>query len=344
MLRHDNTLYITTQKSYLAREGTNLLVRVEKETRARFPVHTLGGVVCFGNVSCSPFVMDLCGREGVPIAFFTERGRFLARVEGAQSGNVLLRRAQHAATAEPHRAAQTAQAMVSAKIANSRTVLQRVLRDHADAVVQADAVRSVIRRLAGLLRELDEQLPLERLRGVEGDAARQYFGVFDHLILAQKEAFVFHERTRRPPMDNMNALLSFLYAILANDYCGACESVGLDSQMGFLHADRPGRPSLALDLMESLRSVVADRLALSLVNRQQIRGKGFCRQESGAVQMADDTRRTILKAYQQRKGDELMHPFLNEKVKVGLLPLVQARLLARYLRGDLDGYPSFFWR
>lgn len=344
MKRHDNTLYVTTQGAYLARKGTNLVVRVEKEARASFPVHTLGGVVCFGNVSCSPFAMELCGREGAPIAFLSERGRFLARVEGAQSGNVLLRRAQHHVTSDSGLSAPTAQAMVCAKIANCRTVLQRAAREHGEAMADRGAVQSTIERLAGLLRELQTPLNLERVRGVEGEAARRYFAVFDQLVVAQKDAFFFRERSRRPPRDNLNALLSFVYAILANDLRGACESVGLDPQMAFLHADRPGRPSLALDLMEELRPVVADRLVLSLVNRQQVTAKGFEHGESGAVQMDEPTRKTVLTAYQQRKADELTHPYLQEKVTVGLIPFVQARLLARWLRGDLDGYPPFFWK
>jgi len=343
MKRHDNTLYVTTQGTYLARQGTNVVVRVGKQTRLRVPIHNLGAIVCFGNVGCSPFVMGLCGREGVSISFLTQHGRFLARTLGPQSGNVLLRRAQHRATTDPAVAADFARAVISAKIANARTVLQRARRDHSERVVAGPVVDSV-RRLGDLLDELRRPMPLDRVRGVEGEAARIYFAAFDELIFQQKGDFFFHERSRRPPRDNVNALLSFLYALLTNDVAAACESVGLDPQMGFLHADRAGRPSLGLDLVEELRPMIADRVALSLVNRQQINGKGFTRSETGGVEMDDATRKAVLVAYQKRKDEEVLHPFLNERVTIGLLPHVQARLLARWLRGELDGYPPFFWK
>jgi CRISPR-associated protein Cas1 len=340
---HDNILYVTTPKSYLAREGTNILVRVDKETRARFPVHTLGGIVCFGQVSCSPFAMELCGNEGVGMAFHTGKGRFMARVQGRQSGNVLLRRSQHCWTMDPTKAANVARSVLLAKVMNCRGVLLRGVRDHSESI-DGESVRAVAKRLKGLIEELQNDLTLERLRGVEGEAARWYFSVFDHLIMAQKDSFHFRERTRRPPRDSMNALLSFLYAILTNDVISAYESAGLDPQMGFLHADRPGRASLALDLVEELRPIIADRLALSLVNRQQVKAKGFNHQETGGVSMDDETRKAVLVAYQERKSTEITHPFLKEKVTLGLVPHVQVRLLARFLRGDLDGYPPFFWK
>jgi CRISPR-associated protein Cas1 len=341
--KHDNTLFVTTQGAYLAREGTNVLVRVEKQTRFRVPVQNLGGIVCFGNVSCSPFLMGLCGQQGVSISFLSERGRFLARVLGPQSGNVLLRRAQLRATTDPATAADAARSFLTAKIANARTVLQRARRDHPDRVVP-ELVDDVVRKMAGVLRELDNATELDRLRGMEGDAARSYFVAFDELILQQKSDFFLYQRTRRPPRDNMNALLSFLYTLLTHDVVSACEAVGLDPQMGFLHADRAGRPSLALDLVEELRAMIADRLALSLVNRQQIDPQGFVRSETGSVEMNAATRKAVLVAYQKRKDEELVHPFLQEKVTVGLLPHLQARLLARWLRGELDAYPSFLWK
>ena len=341
--KHDNTLHVTTQGAYLARERTNVLVRVNKETRLRVPVHNLGGIVCFGNVSCSPFVMGLCGQEGVAISFFTENGRFLARVLGPQSGNVLLRRAQHRATGDPAAAADFARMVITAKIANARSVLQRARRDHANRMLP-ELIDTVVDRLADLMRELQQPAPLDRLRGMEGDAARSYFLAFDELILQQKEHFFFRQRTRRPPRDNMNALLSFLYALLTHDVTSACQSVGLDPQMGFLHTDRAGRPSLALDLVEELRPMIADRLALSLVNRQQVNAKGFAHSETGGVEMDATTRKAVLVAYQKRKDEEILHPFLKEKVTIGLLPHVQARLLARWLRGELDAYPPFLWK
>jgi CRISP-associated protein Cas1 len=343
MKKHDNTLYVTTQGAYLAREGTNVVVRVAKETRLRVPVHNLGGIVCFGNVGCSPFLLGLCGHEGVSVSFLTVNGRFLARVLGPQSGNVLLRRAQHRMTTDEAAAADFARAFISAKLANARAVLQRAGRDHPDRVFP-ELIETSVARLADLLRQLQEPMPADRLRGKEGEAARVYFVAFDELILQQKADFFLHERSRRPPRDNMNALLSFLYTLLTYDVAAACESVGLDPQMGFLHGDRAGRPSLALDLVEELRPMIADRLALSLVNRQQVAGKGFQRGETGGVEMDAATRKTVLVAYQKRKDEEILHPFLKEKVPVGLLPHIQARLLARWLRGELDAYPPFFWK
>lgn len=343
MKTHDNTLYVTTQGAYLAREGTNVLVRVEKQTRLRVPIHNLGGIVCFGNVGCSPFVMGLCGREGVGLSFLTEQGRFLARALGPQSGNVLLRRAQHRKTADPIAAADVARILIAAKVANARTVLLRARRDHADRVA-AEPVDHAVSRMAMLLRELRNPAPMDVIRGTEGEAARAYFAAFDAIILHRKDHFFFHQRTRRPPCDNMNALLSFLYALLTHDVASACECVGLDPQMGFLHADRAGRPSLALDLVEELRPVIADRVALSLVNRQQVDPKGFTRSETGGVTMDAPTRKTVLVAYQKRKEEAIVHPFLKEKVTVGLVPHVQARLMARWLRGELDAYPALFWK
>jgi len=338
-----NTLFVTTQGAYLCHEGEAVLVRVEKETKLRVPIHSIGGIVCFGQVSCSPPLMGLCGERGVLISFLSEQGRFLARVEGPISGNVLLRREQYRRADDPAAAARIARAVVVGKVANCRTVLQRAGRDHADKE-GADGLEATVTRLGRLLDELKEDRPIEELRGQEGDAANSYFGVFDRLITAQKDAFFFRERSRRPPLDNMNALLSFLYTLLAHDVAAALEGVGLDPQVGFLHAARPGRPSLALDVMEEFRPFLADRLALSLVNLRQVQGKGFRKTESGAVEMTDDTRKEVLVAYQKRKQEEIQHPFIEESVEVGLLFHVQAMLLARHLRGDLDGYPPFVWK
>ena len=338
-----NTLYVTTQGAYLTREGQTLLVRVEHETRLRVPVHTLGGVICFGRVSCSPPAMQLCTESGVGVSFLTQHGRFIARLEGPVSGNVLLRREQYRRADDARASAAVAWAIVAAKIANSRTLLQRTLRDHPE-VPRADHLQAAVDRLRVMFAQLKPDAPLDVIRGHEGDAARVYFGVFDQFITAQKDEFRFHKRTRRPPLDNMNALLSFTYAMLLHDAASALEAVGLDPAVGYLHRDRPGRPGLALDLMEEFRAFLADRVALSLVNLRQVRSSGFTASESGAVRMDDDTRKALITAYQKRKQQEITHPFLDEKATVGLLIHFQARLMARYLRGNLDAYPAFIWK
>ncbi|MDB4950128.1 MAG: CRISPR-associated protein Cas1 [Gemmatimonadetes bacterium] len=343
MKHHLNTLFVTTQGSYLSKEGEAVRVMVGKETKLRVPIHTLGGIVCFGQVTCSPFLLGLCGERGVAVSLLSENGRFLARVHGFTQGNVLLRRAQYRRADDPEGATAVARAMVSAKLANSRTVLLRALRDHPGKGDPA-AVQTAAAVLDRSIGDAQRSPGLDHLRGVEGDAARVYFGVFDHLLTAQKEDFAFHDRSRRPPLDNLNALLSFLYVMLAHDARSACEAAGLDPAVGFLHRDRAGRPGLALDLMEEFRAFIADRLALSLINRQQVKASGFTRTASGGIRMDDDTRKTVLVAYQKRKLEELRHPFLGEGTTVGLLPHLQARLLARFLRGDLDGYPAFIWR
>jgi len=338
-----NTLYVTTQGSYLCHEGESVLVRVEKEVKLRVPIHMLGSIVCFGQVACSQPLMGLCGQRNVLISFLTEFGKFLARVQGPVSGNVLLRRKQYRIADSPADTLTIARAFVTGKIANSRTVLQRALRDH-ECAEGRDDMEAAILRLSHLLRELEQAQTVDELRGKEGDAANRYFGMFDHLIAAQKDAFRFEGRNRRPPMDNMNALLSYVYTLLTHDANAALESVGLDPQVGYLHAERPGRPSLALDLIEEFRAFIGDRLALSLVNLKQLQAGDFKTTESGAVIMSDDARKTLLAAYQKRKQEEIVHPFLNEKVQVGLLPHIQALLLARHIRGDLDGYPPFIWK
>jgi CRISPR-associated protein Cas1 len=343
MKRHLNTLFVTTQGAYLAKEGDTVLVRIEGETRLQVPVHTIGGIVCFGQVSCSPFLLGLCAEHDVAVSFLTEYGRFMARVQGPTTGNVLLRREQYRRADAPAGSSEVAAAVVAGKIANCRTVLQRALRDHPDAA-GAPAIRQAANRLAAILRSCTADAPLDYIRGLEGDAGRTYFSVFGEMVTSQKEDFPFPGRSRRPPQDNINALISFLYTILMHDVRSALETVGLDPAVGFLHRDRPGRPSLALDLMEELRPILADRLALSLINLRQISGKGFTRGETGGVLMNDAARKTLLVAWQERKKDELEHPFIGERVTIGLLPHIQARLLARHIRGDLDGYPPFIWK
>ena len=343
MKRHLNTLFVTTQGAYLSKEGETVVVKVDGAVSLRVPVHTLGGIVCFGQISCSPFLMGFCAESGVAISFLTEYGGFLAKVQGPVSGNVLLRREQYRRADDPKISALIASAVLTGKIANCRTVLQRVLRDHSEKI-DIDALSQASQKLSNSMRRLQMESSLDILRGIEGESASIYFSVFNHLITSQKDDFFFHERNRRPPLDNVNCLLSFLYTILMHDVRSALESVGLDPAVGFLHRDRPGRYGLALDLMEEFRPFLADRLTLSLINLCQVQGKGFQKKESGAVWMDDDTRKTVLVAYQKRKQDEILHPFLNEKVTIGLLFHTQALLIARYLRGDIDNYPPFIWK
>lgn len=343
MKRHLNTLYVTTQGAYLSKEGATIVVRADGETRGQFPLHNLDGVVCFGQVSASPFLLGECAEQGVTVTFLTERGRFLARVEGPVKGNVLLRREQYRRAESPQHSAVVAGAVVAAKIANSRTMLLRAARELPPGEPRS-ALREAASELRRLLQLVVKERDLDRVRGLEGGAARAYFGVFDRLLRQQRVDFAFGARSRRPPLDPINALLSFVYTLLVHDCRSALESVGLDPAVGFLHRDRPGRPSLALDLMEELRPVIAERVVISLVNLKQVEANGFSTGETGAVVMDDDTRKTVLVAYQKRKQEELIHPFLGEKTTIGMVPHLQALLLARHLRGDLDGYPAYFWR
>jgi len=343
MKKHLNTLFVTTQGAYLAKEGETVVVKVEQEARRGVPVHTIGGIVGVGQVNCSPFLRGFCAENNVEISFLSEHGRFLGRVQGPVTGNVLLRREQYRKADDLQFSAKMAQSVLVGKIANCRTVLQRALRDHGDKLY-AKEVELASKRLANYLELLREEQPLNVVRGYEGDAAHIYFNVFDHLIIAQKEHFTFAERNRRPPLDNVNCLLSFLYTLLVHDVRSALEAVGLDPAVGFLHRDRPGRPGLALDLIEEFRPFIADRLALSLINLRQVNEKGFNKSDTGAVLMTDETRKTLLVAYQERKQEEIFHPFIEEKVTIGILFHIQALLLARHLRGDLDGYPPFIWK
>jgi len=338
-----NTLYVTTQGAYLAKEGETVAVKIDQEVRLRIPIHTIGGIVCFGNVSCSPFLMGFCTENGICISFLNQHGRFLARVQGPVSGNVLLRREQYRSADNDDLSGKLAKAFVTGKVANCRTVLQRALRDHSGKIDE-EALRLALDNLNRTLKSLELNQTLNEVRGLEGHAAHTYFSVFDHLIVAQKDEFSFQERNRRPPMDNVNCLLSFIYTLLVHDCRSALESVGLDPAVGFLHRDRPGRPGLALDLMEEFRPFFADRLVLSLINLRQVQHKGFKKTEAGSVVMNDETRKVLLVAYQERKQEEILHPFLEEKVSIGMLFHVQALLLARCLRGDLDGYPPFIWK
>lgn len=338
-----NTLYVTTQGAYLNKEGETVVVSVERETRLRLPIHTLGSIVCFGQVTCSPFLLGHCAEKDVSVSFLTSYGRFLARVQGPVAGNVLLRREQYRQADDLTASARLARMFVLGKVANCRTVIARAQRDHA-AKLDTEALGLTISQFAKLAQRLLRDGVLDEIRGLEGRAANDYFSRFNDLIVAQKADFVFTGRNRRPPLDRVNCLLSFLYTLLYHDARSALESVGLDPAVGFLHRDRPGRLSLALDLMEEFRPVLADRLALSLINLGQVKKKGFHIAESGAVLMDDDTRKVLLVEYQKRKQVEIEHPFLKEKMPLGMLPFAQSQLLSRYLRGDLEEYPPFIWR
>jgi CRISPR-associated protein Cas1 len=343
MKRLLNTLFITTQGTYLAREGDTVLVKIDRAKKLSVPVHTLSQIVCFGNVSCSPFLMDLCGRNNVHISFLTENGRFMARVQGPVCGNVLLRREQYRFADRAEKAAMIARACAIGKIANARKVVMRAARETADSSGQ-QALHKTAENLMLSLNALQTAQSVDTIRGIEGDAASVYFATFNAMIFrGQSDGFEFTVRSRRPPLDNINALLSFAYTLLTRDVQSALEGVGLDPAVGFLHCDRPGRPSLALDMMEEFRSFLADRLVLTLINRRQLNAGDFQRSESGAVIMRDDARKEVLTAWQKRKQETITHPFTGEKMMTGLIPHVQALLLARHIRGELEGYPPFLW-
>ena len=338
-----NTLFVTSEDIYLSLEGENVLANREKEVIARYPLHTLQTIVSFSYSGASPALMGACAQRGIGLAFCTPRGRFLARVCGKSSGNVLLRREQYRIADDSQRSCEIARNMIFGKLSNGASSIQRTLRDHAPRVADCgleDAARKV-KELLPLVLEVSD---LEALRGLEGVGAAAYFGVFDHLLLNRKEDFFFHGRNRRPPLDRVNAMLSFAYSLLDHDCASALESVGLDAYVGFLHRDRPGRESLALDLMEELRPCMADRFVLTLVNNRVVKPEDFQVQDSGAVLLTEEGRKKFLKAWQERKRDILTHPYLNEKMSWGLIPYVQALLLARYIRGDLDAYPPFLWK
>lgn len=342
MKEHLNTLYITLEGTFLRKDGAAVEVRHEGETKLRVPLHNLEGIVCFGwDTTASAALMAACAEANVALSFHTPHGKFLASTHGCVSGNILLRRQQHRIADNEEQSAAIAAHLIAAKIANCRTVLQRASRDRPDAaspLEQPIAALNIRKRLALQTRQLGT------LRGIEGDAAAIYFETFPCLLSPSAPGIFLKGRTRRPPLDPVNALLSFLYTLLMHDCRSALESCGLDPQCGFLHRDRPGRPSLALDLMEQFRPQFADRLALSLFNRRQLGIDDFRREESGGVFLKEEARKTVLTAWQERKQEVITHPFLEEKTTAGLLPHLQARLLARHIRGDLDAYPAFLFR
>lgn len=338
-----NTLFITSEDIYLSLDGENVVANREGQAVARYPLHTLSGILSFSYSGASPALMGACAQREIGLTFCTPRGKFLARVSGESSGNVLLRRMQYRMADDPAQSCLIARNMIFGKVYNTRWSMERTQRDHG-LRIDGEALSGASRVLKDLLPLINAETSLDRLRGLEGAGASAYFQVLDHMILNDKETFSFQGRTRRPPLDPFNALLSFSYSLLANDCASALESVGLDSYVGFLHRDRPGRTSLALDLMEELRPCLADRFVLTLVNNRVVSADSFQYREGGSVLMRDDARRTFLRAWQERKRKTITHPYLGEKLPWGLVPYIQALLLARYIRGDLDAYPPFLWK
>jgi CRISP-associated protein Cas1 len=330
-----NTLYITRQESYLHKERETIVIKNGDEKLAQFPALTVGNILCFGQISVSPFLMGYCAEQGIGLSFYTEYGRFLARVQGRQSGNVLLRREQYRWADDDEKSVAVARLMVAAKIANGRSVLLREVRNHGENT----ALKQAAAKLAISLRRVRHAKKVEEAMGVEGEAASTYFSVFNELL--RGSGFAFGGRVRRPPTDPVNALLSFVYSLITQECVSALQGVGLDPLVGFLHKDRPGRASLALDLLEEFRASWADRFVLTLINRRQIQLSDFVTEGSGAVRLTDDARKSLLVAYQERKQVEIMHPYLEEQIPIGLLPHCQAMLLARHIRGDTLYYPPY---
>lgn len=338
-----NTLFVTQPDTYLSLDGDNVVLLREQDTLGRLPLHNLESIISFGYTGASPAFMGYCADRNISITFLTQSGRFLARVIGQSRGNVTLRKTQYRLSDHERESALIARNFVFGKVYNHKWLLERMTRDY-PLRIDVEQFKEISQNLTNILQQVRVCENLDSLRGLEGQAAVYYYQVFDHMILQQKDEFVFKGRSRRPPKDNVNAMLSLAYTLLTHDAAAALESVGLDAYVGFMHRDRPGRASLALDLIEELRGVYADRFVLSLINRKEVAPGDFHQKENGAVLMSDEARRSFLKAWQSRKQELITHPFLGEKISWGLVPYVQALLLARYLRGDLDEYPPFLWK
>lgn len=338
-----NTLFVTTENAFLSLEGETVCVEIDKKKVGQFPLHTLESIVCFTYYGASMALMGACAKRGIYLVFYNPFGKFLCRVIGESRGNVLLRKQQYRISDDKTASCLIARNCILGKIYNCRWSIGRTLRDHA-LRVDEERYNNAISYLTNAMEKIKQEQDLDSLRGLEGECASVYFGIFDELILNQKETFYFHGRNKRPPLDPVNAMLSFGYTLLANDCAGALEGVGLDSYVGFLHRDRPGRRSLALDLMEELRAVLVDRFVITLINNRQIKKEHFNLSESGAVEFTDVGRKKFITAWQEHKREQITHPYLQEKICWGLVPHIQALLLARYLRGDLDGYPPFLWK
>ena len=338
-----NSLFITIENAYASLDGENVVVKQKDDTLARFPLHILDAIYIFSYSGASPALMGKCADKGIDLVFCSPSGRFLARTCGMSRGNVLLRRKQYRFADSEKESCKIARNFIFGKIRNSRQVIERAKRDHA-LKLDIDALSKISDYLKTQLEEVLQANDLESLRGIEGKSASQYFSVFDDLILTSKDSFYYHGRNRRPPLDNVNALLSYAYTMLGSSCASALETVGLDSYVGFMHRDRPGRTSLAQDLMEELRPCMADRFVLTLINNKIVDQSDFILQENGSVLLTNDGRKKVQKECQVKKKEKIMHPYLKEKMEWGLIPYAQAMLLARYLREDLDGYPPFLWR
>lgn len=343
MKKLQNTLYVTQPDVYLSLDGDNVVLLKEQEKLGRVPLHNLESIVAFGYTGASPALMGYCADNDVSLLFLTKNGRFLARVTGESRGNVILRKKQYALSEDETKSAKIARNFIIGKIYNHKWILERTTRDY-PLRVNVDQFKEASQQLSALLLEVRSCEQLDRLRGLEGQAAITYNKLFDPMILQQKEDFQFHLRSRRPPLDKVNAMLSLAYTLLAHDAASALEAVGLDAYVGFLHRDRPGRASLALDLMEELRGVMADKFVLMLINKKLVNKDDFVTKENGAVLLTDEARKRFLTAWQNRKQEKITHPYLGEKISWGLVPHAQALLLARHMRNDLDEYPPFLWK
>lgn len=338
-----NTLFITSENAYLSLEGETVCVEINRQKAGQFPLHTLESIICFSYNGATPAFMGTCAKRGINLSFYNPYGKFLCRVAGESRGNVLLRKKQYRVSDDKDVSCKVARNFILGKVFNCRWSIDRTLRDHG-LRIDTERCRNSIDYLSSSMEKIKNAENLDSLRGWEGECASVYFRIFDDLILNQKDTFHFDGRSKRPPLDNVNAMLSFGYTLLANDCAGALEGVGLDSYVGFMHRDRPGRKSLALDLMEELRAVMVDRFVLTLINNRQIRKEHFRTSESGAVEFSDEGRKKFLAEWQNRKREQITHPYLQEKICWGLVPYIQALLLARYLREDMDGYPPFLWK
>lgn len=343
MKRLINTLYISNPDYYLSLDGENIVARMKDDEVGRIPLHNIDSIITFGYTGASPKLMGYCADKNISITFLSNNGKYLATICGQSKGNVILRKEQYRISDNPLMSVRIARNIVTGKIYNSKWVIERAIRDH-QLRLDTDKLKEQSMYLSNALKNIRSIEQIEQLRGIEGEAASVYYSVFDDMILQQKDQFIFDKRNRRPPMDRVNAMLSFSYTLLMIMCRTALEAVGLDAYVGFMHTDRPGRASLALDIMEEMRAVFSDRFVLTLINKRIISASGFHEKENGAVIMDDETRKTVISAWQDKKQEQIIHPFLNEKIEWGMVPYVQSLLMARFIRGDLDEYPPFLWK